>query len=106
LVPGTRSQGFCFFLDGFNDAVELVFAGFLLLAFLLLSLLGLRSPGLLFRGVEAPNNDVASAPPVVVPGCVPGSVAFGVGAAAKEAAEGRFKLGEEDEVVGPFVWGV
>jgi hypothetical protein len=76
------------------------------IAVLEVALAGGGSPGLLFGGVEAPDYDIASAAPVVVPGCVEGAIAFGVGAGAEEGLEGWLELREEDEVVGPFVGGV
>lgn len=76
------------------------------IAVLELALAGGGSPALLFGGVEAPDYDVAFAAPVVVPGCVEGAVAFGVGAGAEEGLEGWLELREENEVIGPFVGGV
>lgn len=76
------------------------------LAVLEVALAGGGSPSLLFGGVEAPGYDVAFAAPVVVPDCVEGAVAFGVGAGAEEGLQGWLELREEDEVVRPFVAGV
>jgi hypothetical protein len=83
--------------EGLQDPVELA------VAVLLSALPSRRSPGGLFGWVEAPNDDVASATRVIVPGGVPGTPALAVGTAAEHTTEGGLHLGEEDKIVGPFM---
>lgn len=59
----------------------------------------------MFSWVKTPDDDVAMAAPVVVDWSVEGAPTFRVGGTAKETLEGGLQLGEEDEVVGPFVRG-
>jgi hypothetical protein len=91
-----------FFPERLHDAIELLFAA------LLDARLGFGPPCILLCWVETPDYDIAATAPVVVPVCVENALAFAVGGAAEEAMEGWFELGEEDEVVRPFVlrgWG-
>lgn len=54
------------------------------------------APFVLFGCVEAPGDDIASAAPVVVPGCIVCAPAFAVEGHAEEGLESWFELLEED----------
>jgi hypothetical protein len=85
------------FSEGLHDAIKLLFTA------LLDARLGFGAPRILLFWVKAPNYYVAATAPVIVPVCVEDALAFGVRGTAEEGAEGWFELGEEDEVVWPFV---
>lgn len=87
-------------LERFHDTIELLISALLQLAF------GIGAPGVLLSCVQTPDYNVAATAPVIVPVGVEGAPALAIIRAAQEGVEGWLELGEEDEVVGPFMLGV
>jgi hypothetical protein len=90
-----------FILERFHDTIELLISALPHLAF------GIGAPGVLLSCVEAPDYNVAATAPVIMPGGVEGAPALAIVRAAQYGVEGWLDLGEEDEVVWPFMlWGL
>lgn len=84
-------------LERFHDTIELLIPALPQLAF------GIGAPRVLLGCVQAPDYNVAATAPVIMPGGVEGAPALTIVRAAQYGVEGWFELGEEDEVVGPFM---
>jgi hypothetical protein len=71
-LPGALLLAESFFLDCFDDSVEVVVSAFFFAS------AGLGTPCALFAWVETPNDDIATATPVVMPVGVVRAPAFAV----------------------------